>query len=333
MATVGEPYFAALLDRDRLERHNLSRKDVAHVHLVLKRNHKVKTTRVESYGKALLGKGMGDLKLASLVVPDVHCLVEGAGHDQLLTDANIQASDQALMEGALDIVELGACALHAVVLDVEAAADHLALRSDHVHLSLLLVEAHRFDRKGARDVSSFVASHRDDRALADRPQGHTVVSTVVHKNAEGILSSDQETMLRGHDSFNCFANGRVEDVCLELAVVFAHDHLTVIRANQDITVLLAPVVTGEVGADLAALLKVVNLGVLDVEVVALVVMPELAVFVGVLGTSDKNHALRRVVLKRIPAHHEVARLHRDRALETDTDLSEKAHFLPVPKEH
>ena len=62
-------------------------------------------------------------------------------------------------------------------------------------------------------------------------------------------------------------------------------------------------------------------------------MHKIARFECVLRASHEDHALRRVVLKRIPTQLKVAWLRSHRSLQPNGHLGQQAHLLPIPKEH
>lgn len=68
----------------------------------------METGRVESNGQSLVLKNLRDnVEGAGCVVPDADGLILGAGHHELLTDADIHASYGLRVEVADHVVKLG----------------------------------------------------------------------------------------------------------------------------------------------------------------------------------------------------------------------------------
>jgi len=101
---------------------------------------------VERYSQALFGeKSAWHFKGLCCVVPNVNGLVTGAGHDQLLADANVKTSDLILVEVTLNVVENDRVWWSTLGIAIEFSSNHLALVRDNIDVVLLFIDAHAFN--------------------------------------------------------------------------------------------------------------------------------------------------------------------------------------------
>ena len=108
------------------------REDVEHADFVLKGYDEVETGGVESQSEAFLSEGVRELIHLGGVVPNGHCLVLGAGRDQLLLDAHVQTRDLLAVERAKHEVELEVL-VEGVVVEDHGRGHHLTVRHHCEH--------------------------------------------------------------------------------------------------------------------------------------------------------------------------------------------------------
>jgi len=81
VSTIGKLNFSYTFLLNVFENVKLSGQNIAHEHLVLKRNNKMKSAGMEGNSETLFGKGVSDFLLAGFVVPNTHCFVPRASHN------------------------------------------------------------------------------------------------------------------------------------------------------------------------------------------------------------------------------------------------------------
>lgn len=129
---------------------------------------------MESNCEALFWELSQDFKCAFVVIPNVNSFISTASHDQLLTNADVEASYLVFMEEALNIVERSIVGWTSGRFSIEESPNHLALAGGDVDIVLFGVDTHRLDGITAALVTGLVIN-RDVAFLAKQLQRGSVV--------------------------------------------------------------------------------------------------------------------------------------------------------------
>lgn len=96
-----------------------------------------------------------------------------------------------------------------------------------------------------------LSGHFDSGAISDQAEGHPVLVALLHMvEEEVVLHSDEDTLLVAIASFDIAALGSIDDEHLEEASVLEDKHFSIIRTDDNVTILLVPAMACEVLGDL-----------------------------------------------------------------------------------
>ena len=174
---------------------------------ILQRDDQMQSTGMERDSQALFRcGGRLDLEAALGHIPNVDGLVFGAGGDQLLPDADVEAGDFLAVERSNKIIEREA--VLGVLLeagDVNVAVNQLSLLGHDINLVFLARHSNTHDVVVAFVGESLLGRHLNSCAISDAAQRHSIIIIIVCLRVvkeEIVGDSHDDTLSVGVDALD-----------------------------------------------------------------------------------------------------------------------------------
>lgn len=320
MTTVGESYFSATLDGDRLVGLETLLENVHHANSVGETDDQMEAGWVESHTVGLVVEELANLKLGWVeVVPNADRLIDGAGSHKVLLDTDVHSLDSSGVEGEDEVLVL-AVIVGSVDLETTDLHDLVVLsgEDDVVRGGESQASDSRVHDAGLEIVVLALLLFLALWELGDPVVWVLDLLSLLVDDDGTVVARDDEALLERLDALDVEPIAwRLGQEHLEVTVALEQHDLTLVRAHQQSAV-RKPGVASVVVGDMRVLLEDGRVGRLEQVVVADSV--EL-----VRAVTGYEHGVLVLVAERDLGHAAVAG-------DSDLLLGEALGFIPSPED-